>query len=338
MAVTIQLRRDTAANWNSFNPILADGELGFEKDTGFYKLGDGINEWKILPYYALKEMNSVSNLKMNGIIDPTPPSIGELNVYAKSVGGRMLLKTQGPSGLTYPLQPSFFQNNITIINTNATNSITSIGNTVTSVGTISHPTHNERYGYMTNFMTAATAGTTAGTGNSTLLWTRGTIPNASNGFFFSARVGLPDSNYNGNTGSTGSRIFIGLTNQTMAVSVASDNPAGHYCGFFRRNSGVGIKDSNWQFVTKNQVSLDIIDTGLQFQADTVYDVYIFCPLNGTEIFWRIDNVVTMASVEGSTSTFLPDTNIWLRAGIQIQTIDAISRNIRMQRIYVESDR
>lgn len=33
MADIIQLRRDTAANWTNANPVLADGELGFETDT-----------------------------------------------------------------------------------------------------------------------------------------------------------------------------------------------------------------------------------------------------------------------------------------------------------------
>ena len=30
MASIIQLRRDTAANWTAADPILAEGELGFE--------------------------------------------------------------------------------------------------------------------------------------------------------------------------------------------------------------------------------------------------------------------------------------------------------------------
>ncbi|KKL07037.1 hypothetical protein LCGC14_2590060, partial [marine sediment metagenome] len=34
MAVQIQSRRDTAANWTSNNPTLAAGEIGIETDTG----------------------------------------------------------------------------------------------------------------------------------------------------------------------------------------------------------------------------------------------------------------------------------------------------------------
>ena len=50
MAVRIQLRRDLAANWTTENPTLADGELGFEKDTGRAKVGNGIDDWNTLAY------------------------------------------------------------------------------------------------------------------------------------------------------------------------------------------------------------------------------------------------------------------------------------------------
>jgi hypothetical protein len=40
MSTLIQFRRDTAANWTSINPVLAQGELGLETDTSNYKIGD----------------------------------------------------------------------------------------------------------------------------------------------------------------------------------------------------------------------------------------------------------------------------------------------------------
>ena len=50
MAVVIQLRRDTAANWTSSNPTLAQGEMGVETDTAKYKIGDGTTAWTSLSY------------------------------------------------------------------------------------------------------------------------------------------------------------------------------------------------------------------------------------------------------------------------------------------------
>ena len=49
MAVQIQFRNDTAANWTSANPILAVGELGLESDTGQYKIGNGVATWTARP-------------------------------------------------------------------------------------------------------------------------------------------------------------------------------------------------------------------------------------------------------------------------------------------------
>lgn len=44
------LRRDKAANWNTKNPILREGEEGYETDTGRRKVGNGTTEWNNLKY------------------------------------------------------------------------------------------------------------------------------------------------------------------------------------------------------------------------------------------------------------------------------------------------
>ena len=44
----IQIRRGTAAQWSSANPILASGEFGYETDTGYFKIGDGTTTWNSL--------------------------------------------------------------------------------------------------------------------------------------------------------------------------------------------------------------------------------------------------------------------------------------------------
>ena len=51
MAVQIQLRRDTAANWTAVDPTLAQGEIGIETDTSYAKMGDGATAWTALPYW-----------------------------------------------------------------------------------------------------------------------------------------------------------------------------------------------------------------------------------------------------------------------------------------------
>ena len=45
MATIIQNRRDTRLNWIANDPILNEGEIGFETDTGKFKIGNGISDW-----------------------------------------------------------------------------------------------------------------------------------------------------------------------------------------------------------------------------------------------------------------------------------------------------
>lgn len=47
----VRLRRDTAANWTSANPVLGNGEVGLETDTRKLKAGDGTLAWTALPYW-----------------------------------------------------------------------------------------------------------------------------------------------------------------------------------------------------------------------------------------------------------------------------------------------
>ena len=54
MSITVtslmQQRRDTAANWTANDPTLLNGELGYETDTGYWKVGDGSTAWTSLAY------------------------------------------------------------------------------------------------------------------------------------------------------------------------------------------------------------------------------------------------------------------------------------------------
>jgi hypothetical protein len=47
----MQQRRGTAEQWTSANPVLAEGEIGFETDTNQFKIGDGVNTWDDIDYF-----------------------------------------------------------------------------------------------------------------------------------------------------------------------------------------------------------------------------------------------------------------------------------------------
>ena len=47
---TYQFKRGTAQRWVEVNPVLQQGEPGFEYDTGKLKIGDGFTPWLALSY------------------------------------------------------------------------------------------------------------------------------------------------------------------------------------------------------------------------------------------------------------------------------------------------
>jgi hypothetical protein len=85
MALQIQLRRDTAANWTSVNPTLAQGEVGAETDTGKLKVGNGSAAWNSLSYspnsFTVSQISDLtaSAAELN-VLDGITATTAELNV------------------------------------------------------------------------------------------------------------------------------------------------------------------------------------------------------------------------------------------------------------------
>jgi len=81
-SLRIQLRRDTAANWVSNNPILLSGELGIETDSLKFKIGNG-SRWNATTSYAFKagEANGLATLNALGKI-PTSQLPDSMSVSA----------------------------------------------------------------------------------------------------------------------------------------------------------------------------------------------------------------------------------------------------------------
>jgi Major tropism determinant N-terminal domain len=84
MVTRIQLRRDTAANWTSTNPILDQGEPGYETDTGNIKYGNGSSRWSALLYGGGPSgpgslLPTASNSVLGGVIIPAVGTSGITN-------------------------------------------------------------------------------------------------------------------------------------------------------------------------------------------------------------------------------------------------------------------
>ena len=75
----MQQRRGTAQQWTTANPILAAGEIGFESGTNKFKIGDGVNTWSALTYYA-------SAAEIAALVDGAPDLLNTLNELAAAIG------------------------------------------------------------------------------------------------------------------------------------------------------------------------------------------------------------------------------------------------------------
>jgi hypothetical protein len=59
----IQIKRGFNSNWNSKNPILNEGELGFNTTNNLIKIGNGINTWLELSYISnINEYYLINNI------------------------------------------------------------------------------------------------------------------------------------------------------------------------------------------------------------------------------------------------------------------------------------
>jgi hypothetical protein len=73
----IEIRRDTATNWTSVDPILAEGEPGYETDTGVLKIGDGSTAWSSLPAFRTDSKLAIGVRWDSSSSDPTLTQINE---------------------------------------------------------------------------------------------------------------------------------------------------------------------------------------------------------------------------------------------------------------------
>jgi len=101
--VRTRQRRGTSAQWESANPILEDGELGFESDTTNLKVGDGITRWVNLSYVAEGVPGPQGIRGPQGPVGPIGPD-GPIGPN----GDQGPIGPDGPSGVTTAISPILY--------------------------------------------------------------------------------------------------------------------------------------------------------------------------------------------------------------------------------------
>jgi hypothetical protein len=96
MATRMLQRRGTAEQWTTANPVLGAGEIGFETDTGKFKVGDNVNTWANLAYFVNADdlsgelddyaTQTYVNDAISDVVGLAPETLDTLNELAAAIG------------------------------------------------------------------------------------------------------------------------------------------------------------------------------------------------------------------------------------------------------------
>ena len=262
------------------------------------------------------------------------PTFDGAQIFVDQQAGLGELWQQGRYGITSPVGREAFYTNLTLIVPNAS-SLASYGTQIATQGTATRITTNiATRGVQINYASAASAAANAGVSCNFAHYARGSSANQFVGFVYDAFLDVPDASYNNTGASTGSRIFSGMSSSTSPTTqLGSDSPATSYAAFVRRNVNGGATDTNWRFQTKDGTTLTDVDSTIAFTIGKIYRTMVYCPPGGSTIYGQIWNLTdgTTSGVLTST-TNLPATSTAMCPMTCLQTVDAVARNLVINRI------
>jgi len=113
--VRIQVRRGTASQWTSVNPILAAGEMGVESDTNLFKFGNGTSTWTALAYANNSDV-AIAEISQDAINNALSLGAGLTKTY-----------NDGANSITITVD-----SNVVALKSYVDSAVTSLSNTVDS--------------------------------------------------------------------------------------------------------------------------------------------------------------------------------------------------------------
>ncbi len=344
MAIQLKWRRDTAANWTSNNPILAQGEPGFETDTQDYKIGDGVTAWSSLSYRTLSGVvDTVAGLFTGQGGDPSAPASGKLTTYSKQIGGRVMLKQLGPSNVATAIQPFLARNKVGYWNPQGNSATvpgvfgytapTTVGLAAANVATTNLFTRMRRM----SFVSSATAGSLASYRVAVAQVTLGD-GFGNGGFYKIIRFGCSDP-----ATVAGARQFCGVSSTTSAPTNVEPNTLLNCIGV-----GNGAADTNLMLYYGGSVAQTPVNLGANFPANTlttdVYELALFAPPNQYCIYYEVTrlntgNVVTGQIIGDGAAIVLPAPSTLLTYSWNYRTNNAtaLAASMDIMSDYIETD-
>lgn len=258
---------------------------------------------------------SITNghLVLNFGSSPTSAPASSLALYTESIGGRMMLKMVGPSGLDTTLQPHTGRNkvsqwlaagNSTTITAVGAAAMTATGTATTvNVAATNIYTRIRRVEYL---VTTAAATAVAGWRYGAAMWTVGAGGNLG-GFHLIVTFG----NATGAATAT-NRMFVGMQGSTAAPTDVEPSTLTNILGV-----GWGAADANMRFFHNDgSGTASAIDLGSNFPVPTTdrsvgWELLLFAPPGGGIVYYKVINISTGNTTEGSVTTGLPTATTFL---------------------------
>ncbi len=263
--------------------------------------------------------------------EPSTPPASTLRLYAKSIAGKVTLKAKGPSGLDYPYQTAFWQNNIAMWTpTNVTAGVwlgtvgAGAGTYTTALPTTTNVYTSMKRGRWANI--ATTSNQVLGQRNTEAMYFIGNNV-GQGGFFFYARLGF-------DMWTNGGRFFAGFATATTVISAdpSSLNNTVGFCVDLSDNGAIS-------FLTRSTTATKQ-STGLTISSNKGYDCFIFCKPNDNTIGYRIVELNSGAEYSNTTTATTPAVNTMLTANVLASNAvltGATAIQLGLNRIYVETD-
>ena len=273
------------------------------------------------------------------ISDPTPPPDGYCNLYAKKIGGRTMLMQMGPTGLDTSFQPNMGGNKFglwmppggatTVPGLFGMAALTGTGTATSRALAVTNLlTRMTRLGYVS----AATAGSLSGGREAVAKFTLG-AGGGLGGFFYRTRFGVSDA-----ANVSGARMFVGLAAATGAPTNVEPTTLVNAVGVCQLSTSTNLQ----MYCAGASAGTNIVDLGANFPANTLsadaYEIALFSPSNGGQIFYRITRLNTPYVAEGSFTSGLPSSSTLLCHQIwRCNNATALAVGIDICGIYMETD-
>ena len=245
------------------------------------------------------------------LVDP-PPMAGMLQMYTKNIGGRLMPKWIGPSGVDTPIQPFFGMNRCRMAyGTNATAALQVFGCAMTTTGTATAYTSaiTSKYTAMNHaecLVTVAAVGTIAAYRDAALDKFLGNAAGMG-GFFMVMRggpatgVATAASNFFMGMGPTAAPTAVEPSTISQMIGIGYDG-ADTQLTFMCKNSGTVVKTAlNTTNFPVASFPLSANKAVPTTDRTDLYELVLFAAPNSPTINWRATDLITGAQWSGSVT-------------------------------------